>query len=43
LVSIVQAMGGLQNYVGRKSITGTFPGGDKVEIGLTGVMPRLYM
>lgn len=42
LVSIVRAMGGEQNFVGRKSITGTFPGGDKVEIGLTGLMPRLY-
>lgn len=42
LVSIVRAMGGEQNFVGRKSITGTFTGGDKVEIGLTGLMPRLY-
>jgi hypothetical protein len=42
LVSIVRAMGGEQNFVGRKSITGTFPGGEKVEIGLTGMMPRLY-
>jgi hypothetical protein len=42
LVSIVRAMGGEQDFVGRKSITGTFPGGEKVEIGLTGMMPRLY-
>jgi hypothetical protein len=42
LVSIIQAMGGEQDYFGRKSITGTFPGGDTVEIGLTGTMPRLY-
>jgi hypothetical protein len=42
LISIIQAMGGEQNYFGRKSITGTFPGGDTVEIGLTGPMPRLY-
>lgn len=42
LVSLVQAMGGEQNFVGRKSITATFPGGEQVEIGLTGAMPRLY-
>jgi hypothetical protein len=42
LVSIIQAMGGEQDYFGRKTITGTFPGGDTVEIGLTGTMPRLY-
>ncbi|KIG19479.1 Tat (Twin-arginine translocation) pathway signal sequence domain protein [Enhygromyxa salina] len=42
LVSVIQAMGGEQNHFGRKSITGTFPGGDTVEIGLTGTMARLY-
>lgn len=42
LVSVIQAMGGEQNYFGRKTITGTFPGGDNVEIGLTGPMTRLY-
>lgn len=42
LVSIIQAMGGEQNYCGRKSVTGVFPGGGTVEIGLTGTMERLY-
>ena len=42
LVSIIQAMGGDQDYFGRKSVTGTFPGGGTVEIGLTGAMSRLY-
>lgn len=42
LVSVIQAMGGEQNYFGRKSVTGTFPGGDTVEIGLTGTLTRLY-
>ena len=42
LVSIIQAMGGDQDSFGRKTITGTFPGGDTVEIGLTGPMTRLY-
>ncbi|MCA9689267.1 MAG: DUF1552 domain-containing protein [Myxococcales bacterium] len=42
IISIIRAMGGTQNHFGRKSITGTFPGGGSVEIGLTGPMARLY-
>ena len=42
LVSVIRAMGGEQNYFGRKSITGTFPDGTTTEIGLTGLMTRLY-
>lgn len=42
LVSVIQAMGGEQNHFGRKTITGVFPGGDSVQVGLTGTMPRLY-
>jgi len=42
LVSVIQAMGGEQDYFGLKTITGTFPGGNTVQVGLTGTMPRLY-
>lgn len=42
IVSIIQAMGGEQEHFGRKSVTGYFPGGGSVEVGLTGPLARLY-